>query len=129
MIYDEIKNVMRISSWIKGFLVVGDVKGWQPESEEGGAGGSVFNRAATLLGEEARVAALGHARGAPCLAFIGARAGQLAGPPAPAVADSAYGRRLAGPRRARRLGRRRWAGAGQAYGLGPLQEDNFFLIF
>jgi hypothetical protein len=48
-------------------LTDGDVKGWQLESEEGGASSSVFNRAAALLGEEARVAALGHARGPQAL--------------------------------------------------------------
>jgi hypothetical protein len=64
------------------------------------------------------------ARKTQVVAFIGARARearvltpQAAAAPAPDMADSASGRRLDGPRRARRLGR---SGLGRAHGLGPI---------
>jgi hypothetical protein len=58
-------------------------------------------------------------------AFIGVRARearvltpQAAAAPAPVVADSASGRRLDGPRRAKRLGR---SVLGRAHELGPIR--------
>jgi hypothetical protein len=73
---------------------------------------------ATTSGSRRR-AGLGLGRGAPGLAFIGARARQARTlSSGGGVAESAYGRKLGVPYRARRLGR---SGLGRAHGLDPIR--------
>jgi hypothetical protein len=87
-----------------------------------------FSRAALRLGgfcetaqqgQAAAGCARARAQGRLSLPFMGARARAPGG--GEVQAATASGRWLGGPRRARRLGRRGRAGAGRAFGLGPIR--------
>jgi hypothetical protein len=79
--------------------------------------------AAAAQGGEAQVAALGHVRGAPGLAFIGARAGHLTGRGAAGLRRGRLGLwpKAGWAQPGQAVGRRGRAGAGRAFGLGPFQ--------
>jgi hypothetical protein len=112
--------------WIKGIAKVcspaTEMKGGGRKSEvnagELGLAAASSEARATASGSRRR-AGLGLARGSLGLAIIGAWPGPARTPPGGGgVADLASGRKLGGPRRARRLGRSR---LGRAHGLGPIR--------